>query len=113
MIENTVVYQNVECLADGYPQPTISWKIGEKILSPANGSVKSALWNCDYGFKGTYRVLSNGTLSIRGYYTRAPASEDCFLCIARNSIKELHKSYTFVFEKCKYSIEQTFCLKAF
>lgn len=104
MTENTVDHLNVDCLADGYPQPTISWKIGENILTPVNGSVKSALWKHGNGFKGTYRVLSNGTLSIHGYYTRAPASQDYFLCIAKNAIKEVRKSYSFVFEKCKYTI---------
>ena len=106
VIENTVVYLNVKCLTDGYPQPTISWKIGEKILAPANGSATSALWNYDpdnNGFKGTYRVLSDGSLNIRGYFTKAPASQDFFSCVARNTITERRQNYTFLFEKCKYS----------
>ena len=110
VIENTVVYLNVKCLTDGYPQPTTSWKIGEKILAPANGSATSALWNYDpdnNGFKGTYRVLSDGSLNIRGYFTKAPASQDFFSCVARNTITERRQNYTFIFEKCKYS----FCRK--
>ena len=111
VVENTDVNVNVECSAGGYPQPTIRWKIGENILAPANGSVASALWSYDAddnGFKGSYRVLSNGTLNIRGYYTKAPASQDHFLCIAKNTIKKLRQNYTFIFVKCKCGICRIF-----
>ena len=105
VIENTEVNLYPECSARGYPKPTISWKIGEIIVVPANGSVVSTLWNYDVdnnGFKGTYRVLSDGTLSIRGYFTKAPTSQDFFSCIARNAVKERRQNYSFIFEKYKY-----------
>ena len=93
-----------KCLARGYPEPTISWKIGKNIITSANGSVASTLWNydTDNGFKGTYRVLSDGTLSINGSFSKAPTSQDYFQCIARNVIKERRQKYSFVLEKGKY-----------
>ena len=107
VIENTrVYYLNVKCSADGYPKPTISWKIGENILFPANGSVTSVLWNydtCNNGFKGSYRVRSDGTLIIDGHFTKPLACQNYYLCMARNTIKERSQNYTFLFEKCKYS----------
>ena len=59
----------------------------------------------DYkGFTGTYRVLSNGTLSIVGSFTKAPSSADYFSCIASNTVGEQLQIFHFNLEKCKYSI---------
>ena len=109
VIENTKVKGPYpKCSARGYPEPTISWKIGENIMTSANGSVTSTLWNYDTdnnGFKGAYRVLKDGTLYIDGFFTKAPTSQNYFQCIARNVVKERRQNYNFVFEKGKYRLE--------
>ncbi len=104
MTENTLVHLNVDCSSTGYPKPTTRWKIGENILAPSNGTVQSELLENDVdnrGFTGTYRVLSNGTLSIDGSFTEAPIGSDYFTCIASNNAGEQRQIYHFKFEKCK------------
>ena len=107
MIENTLVHLNADCSSAGYPKPTVRWKIGKNILAPSNGSVTSKLLenDVDYkGFTGTYRVLSNGTLSIVGSFTKAPSSADYFSCIASNTVGEQLQIFHFNLEKCKYRL---------
>ncbi|XP_028418178.1 uncharacterized protein LOC114543361 [Dendronephthya gigantea] len=109
VIENTVVLLNVDCSAEGYPKPSTWWKIGKNVLTKMNGTIKSqSLKHHDdnVGFSGTYRVLSNGSLSIHGSFKKAPSGRDYYTCIARNTIGNRSQSYSIEIEKLEtYSFE--------
>nr|XP_049701279.1 Down syndrome cell adhesion molecule-like protein Dscam2 isoform X20 [Helicoverpa armigera] len=64
----------LQCQADGYPKPTITWK---KAVGNTPGEYK------DFMFEGSSRVLENGSLVFERV---AKDSEGHYLCEARNDI---------------------------
>ncbi|KAJ0174157.1 hypothetical protein K1T71_010303 [Dendrolimus kikuchii] len=64
----------LQCQADGYPKPTITWK---KAVGNTPGEYK------DFMFEGSSRVLDNGSLVFERL---AKDSEGHYLCEARNDI---------------------------
>ncbi|XP_037873453.1 cell adhesion molecule Dscam2 isoform X2 [Bombyx mori] len=64
----------LQCQADGYPKPTITWK---KAVGNTPGEYK------DFMFEGNSRVLDNGSLVFERV---AKESEGHYLCEARNDI---------------------------
>lgn len=103
VIENTVVLLNIDCLAEGHPKPSIWWKIGKNVLTEINGTVMSQLLkhhDDNKRFSGTYRVLSNGSLSIDGSFAKSPTSQN-YTCIARNTIGKHYQIYRVEIEQCE------------